>query len=55
VKPPSLKRGASAYEGIALDGDTVGLVTYVPRAVQLADAASAAIRKLIGSSNGRRL
>jgi hypothetical protein len=31
-----------------LDGDTVGLITYVPRGVQIADEASAAIRKLIG-------
>jgi DNA topoisomerase I len=42
------------YEGIALDGETVGLITYMRTdGVQIADEAIAAIRKMIGSSYGQ--
>jgi DNA topoisomerase I len=43
------------YEGIALDGETVGLITYMRTdGVQIADEAIAAIRTLIGSAYGPR-
>jgi DNA topoisomerase I len=43
------------YEGIALDGETVGLITYMRTdGVQIADEAIAAIRKMIGSSYGQK-
>jgi DNA topoisomerase I len=43
------------YEGIALDGETVGLITYMRTdGVQIADEAIAAIRKLIGSAYGQK-
>jgi DNA topoisomerase-1 len=41
------------YEGITLDGETVGLITYMRTdGVQIADEAIAAIRKTIGSAYG---
>jgi DNA topoisomerase I len=43
------------YEGITLDGETVGLITYMRTdGVQIADEAIAAIRKMIGSSYGQK-
>jgi DNA topoisomerase-1 len=43
------------YEGITLDGETVGLITYMRTdGVQIADEAIASIRTLIGSSYGPR-
>jgi DNA topoisomerase I len=43
------------YEGITLDGETVGLITYMRTdGVQIANEAIAAIRKLIGSAYGDR-
>src|SRR5262244_652529 len=43
------------YEGITLDGETVGLITYMRTdGVQIADEAIAAIRQMIGSSYGER-
>ena len=43
------------YEGITLDGETVGLITYMRTdGVQIADEAIAAIRKLIGSAYGQK-
>jgi DNA topoisomerase-1 len=43
------------YEGITLDGETVGLITYMRTdGVQIADEAIAAIRTLIGSAYGPR-
>ncbi len=43
------------YEGITLDGETVGLITYMRTdGVQIADEAIAAIRSLIGSAYGPR-
>jgi DNA topoisomerase I len=43
------------YEGITLDGETVGLITYMRTdGVQIADEAIAAIRALIGSAYGPR-
>src|SRR6266852_2395292 len=43
------------YEGITLDGETVGLITYMRTdGVQIADEAVAAIRKMIGSSYGQK-
>jgi DNA topoisomerase-1 len=43
------------YEGIALDGETVGLITYMRTdGVQIADEAIAAIRKMIGSAYGQK-
>src|SRR5262249_569218 len=43
------------YEGITLDGETVGLITYMRTdAVQIADEAIAAIRTQIGSAYGPR-
>ena len=43
------------YEGIALDGETVGLITYMRTdGVQIADEAIVAIRTLIGSAYGPR-
>jgi DNA topoisomerase I len=43
------------YEGITLDGGTVGLITYMRTdGVQIADEAIAAIRKLIGSAYGQK-
>src|SRR5215813_879338 len=42
------------YEGITLDGETVGLITYMRTdGVQIADEAIASIRKLIGSEYGQ--
>src|SRR5262244_2016986 len=42
------------YEGITLDGETVGLITYMRTdGVQIADEAIAAIRQMIGSSYGQ--
>jgi DNA topoisomerase I len=41
------------YEGIGIDGDTVGLITYMRTdGVQIADEAIGAIRKMIGSAYG---
>src|ERR1700724_978925 len=41
------------YEGIAMGGETVGLITYMRTdGVQIADEAIGAIRKLIGSAYG---
>jgi DNA topoisomerase I len=41
------------YEGIAIDGDTIGLITYMRTdGVQIAEEAIAAIRKTIGSDYG---
>jgi DNA topoisomerase-1 len=43
------------YEGITLDGETVGLITYMRTdGVQIADEAIAAMRSLIGSAYGPR-
>src|SRR5712671_1645338 len=43
------------YEGITLDGETVGLITYMRTdGVQIADEAIAAIRNMIGSSYGQK-
>jgi DNA topoisomerase-1 len=43
------------YEGITLDGETVGLITYMRTdGVQIADEAITAIRTLIGSAYGPR-
>jgi DNA topoisomerase-1 len=43
------------YEGIAMDGETVGLITYMRTdGVQIADEAIAAIRKQIGSAYGQK-
>jgi len=43
------------YEGITLDGETVGLITYMRTdGVQIADEAIAAIRKMIGSAYGQK-
>jgi DNA topoisomerase-1 len=43
------------YEGITLDGETVGLITYMRTdGVQIADEAIATIRTLIGSAYGPR-
>ncbi len=43
------------YEGITLDGETVGLITYMRTdGVQIADEAIATIRSLIGSAYGPR-
>src|SRR6202035_1268764 len=43
------------YEGITLDGETVGLITYMRTdGVQIADEAIAAIRKLIDARYGKR-
>src|SRR5467141_1984037 len=43
------------YEGITLDGETVGLITYMRTdGVQIADEAIAAIREMVGSSYGRK-
>jgi DNA topoisomerase I len=43
------------YEGITLDGETVGLITYMRTdGVQIADEAIAVIRTLIGSAYGPR-
>jgi DNA topoisomerase-1 len=43
------------YEGIALDGETVGLITYMRTdGVQIADEAIVAIRTQIGSAYGDR-
>ncbi|HXP12205.1 MAG TPA: type I DNA topoisomerase [Stellaceae bacterium] len=43
------------YEGITLEGETVGLITYMRTdGVQIADEAIAAIRKLIGSAYGQK-
>jgi DNA topoisomerase-1 len=43
------------YEGIAIDGETVGLITYMRTdGVQIADEAIAAIRKTIDSQYGRK-
>jgi len=43
------------YEGITLDGETVGLITYMRTdGVQIADEAIAAIRQMIGSSYGQK-
>jgi DNA topoisomerase I len=43
------------YEGADIDGDTVGLITYMRTdGVQMADEAISAIRRLIGSDYGKR-
>src|SRR5262245_53325357 len=43
------------YEGAAVDGDTVGLITYMRTdGVQMAEEAITAIRRLIGSDYGDR-
>src|SRR5262252_2383541 len=43
------------YEGITLDGETVGLITYMRTdGVQIADEAIAAIRQMIGSAYGQK-
>ena len=43
------------YEGITLDGETVGLITYMRTdGVQIADEAIAAIRNMIGSAYGQK-
>ncbi len=43
------------YEGITLDGETVGLITYMRTdGVQIADEAITAIRRLIGSAYGQK-
>jgi DNA topoisomerase I len=43
------------YEGITLDGETVGLITYMRTdGVQIADEAIAAIREMVGSSYGQK-
>jgi DNA topoisomerase I len=43
------------YEGITLDGETVGLITYMRTdGVQIADEAIAGIRKMIGSAYGQK-
>jgi DNA topoisomerase-1 len=43
------------YEGITLDGETVGLITYMRTdGVQIADEAITAIRQLIGSAYGQK-
>src|SRR6516165_5796576 len=43
------------YEGITLDGETVGLITYMRTdGVQIADEAIAAIRKMISSAYGQK-
>jgi DNA topoisomerase-1 len=43
------------YEGIAIDGETIGLITYMRTdGVQIADEAIVAIRKMIDSQYGRR-
>ncbi|HMA73845.1 MAG TPA: type I DNA topoisomerase [Xanthobacteraceae bacterium] len=43
------------YEGIALDGENVGLITYMRTdGVQIADEAIAAIRNMIGSAYGQK-
>src|SRR5712672_4521182 len=43
------------YEGIELDGDTVGLITYMRTdGVQIAAEAIAAIREMVGSSYGQK-
>ena len=43
------------YEGITLDGETVGLITYMRTdGVQIADEAIAAIRDMVGSSYGQK-
>jgi DNA topoisomerase-1 len=43
------------YEGITLDGETVGLITYMRTdGVQIADEAITAIRKMIGSAYGQK-
>jgi DNA topoisomerase I len=43
------------YEGVTLEGETVGLITYMRTdGVQIADEAIAAIRTLIGSAYGPR-
>ncbi len=42
------------YEGIAMDGETVGLITYMRTdGVQIADEAIAAIRQMIGATYGQ--
>ena len=44
------------YEGIDIDGETVGLITYMRTdGVQIADEAIAATRKLIGADYGQPL
>src|SRR5262249_45511140 len=43
------------YEGTEVDGETVGLITYMRTdGVQIADEAIAAVRRLIGSDYGQR-
>src|SRR5499433_1561426 len=43
------------YEGIEVNGETVGLITYMRTdGVQIADEAIAAIRKMIGSAYGQK-
>jgi len=43
------------YEGITLDGETVGLITYMRTdGVQIADEAITAIRTMIGSAYGQK-
>src|SRR5690349_4091242 len=43
------------YEGIDIDGETVGLITYMRTdGVQIADEAIAATRKVIGADYGKR-
>src|SRR6266851_680700 len=43
------------YEGTDIDGETVGLITYMRTdGVQIADEAIAAMRKLIGSAYGQK-
>src|SRR5262249_56341614 len=43
------------YEGAAVDGETVGLITYMRTdGVQMAEEAITAIRRLIGSDYGDR-
>ena len=44
------------YEGIAIDGETVGLITYMRTdGVQIAEEAITAIRKAIGSDYGQSI
>jgi DNA topoisomerase-1 len=43
------------YEGVAIDGETIGLITYMRTdGVQIADEAIGAIRKMIDSQYGRK-
>ncbi|MBO0752295.1 MAG: type I DNA topoisomerase, partial [Bradyrhizobiaceae bacterium] len=51
----TMRTAQRLYEGISLDGETVGLITYMRTdGVQIADEAIAAIRTLIGSAYGPR-